>query len=660
MIHKIGKYLILLFFLIFFFPTPSAQATIDNQTKVHLIFNQISYEVGEEIKLTINLENFTNLSETKIMIKCDESVYVPLLKNNQYGQLLSNSIYEEAMLNDYVDGYIRFQLVKKNLTDGYYSGYKNQVGEFYFEAKKKISNIYDYFEKGNFTTLSCGINVTLYDIYNQTIENTVFYSEKIQMDWRKEKYIVEVYEAAPNYLEDLIVRNRKENEYELLIEDKIDTSKLGSQIINIAVIDKVNADYMLLSKVVEVKDLKSPVIEGENEVLIYSDIIHQFRTEKYFKVFDNYDALPLLTIEYYKEEGVLLKDEDDFLNYLLCHREGYVLIQAKDSSGNKSPFFKITIQIKDVTPPQVTILTSLSVQDTSVDTFNFEDYVSVLDTYDEEATLVYNAFFNEMEVIEYQELLKVGNQIVIRYFGMDKEGNTSEEYECLLSIVDTTPPSLSKIEDIELKDREVIHYDFLAGILSEDTIDTSPKIVCKFYQKLEKNVELDEETWRILMAKGYLGYIEYYAVDKSGNKSTSQKRNVGVLDETSPVIQVSSIKDGSKYISVDKIEYSIVDNFDGEMEIEITLNGVQYKGENIKQPGNYEFRIYAKDKHNNESSMTIQFTIIENNVVGCGNDFECYWNNYVEIVIIVGILMAIIMTIFVVKVCHWRKKKRLD
>ena len=30
-------------------------------TKVHLIFNKISYDAGEEIKLTIKLENFSKL-----------------------------------------------------------------------------------------------------------------------------------------------------------------------------------------------------------------------------------------------------------------------------------------------------------------------------------------------------------------------------------------------------------------------------------------------------------------------------------------------------------------------------------------------------------------------------------------------------------------------
>ena len=96
------------------------------------------------------------------------------MKNERYGQMTNNSIYESPIINEYVlGGYLRFQLHKDNLSEGYYSGYKNNVGEFYFETRKKITNIYDYFRNGNFESLTTGINVSLYDIVKKSSEKYI-------------------------------------------------------------------------------------------------------------------------------------------------------------------------------------------------------------------------------------------------------------------------------------------------------------------------------------------------------------------------------------------------------------------------------------------------------------------------------------------------------
>ena len=63
---------------------------------------------------------------------------------------------------------------------------------FCFETKERIANIYEYFKEGSFEELSTGINVTLYDIFNQEISTKIIYSEKIKINWDKEKYIINI------------------------------------------------------------------------------------------------------------------------------------------------------------------------------------------------------------------------------------------------------------------------------------------------------------------------------------------------------------------------------------------------------------------------------------------------------------------------------------
>lgn len=651
---KIIKIVLIIFFLLSFHKT-KVHAT--NETITHLIFNKTSFEIGEEIKLTINLENFSNLNETKIIIKCNNNVFIPIKKNDSYGQLLSNSIYSKAVVNEYVNGgYIRFQLQKDDLNSGFSSGYKNNVGEFYFESRQKIDNIYNYFTSGNFEMLETGINVNLIDIYNQPINNAINYSEKIKLLWNKDKYNIEVYDEIPNFLDDIQVSNRLTSEYEIGFNEQINNTILGSQIITITVFDYVNKDYFSMSKVIDVVDTTAPVITGITELNIKDNEIDKINLNDYYKIVDNYDLLPSVTIKYYNNEKVEINNYDSFVEYLKHHVNGQIIINASDESNNISSDFNINVNIIDVTPPDITILNDIEIKDVEINSFNFEKLINITDNYDLNPNIYIKIYKEDQEISEYQKELETGNSLIFKYYGIDKSNNKTSEIVVKVTVKDTTSPSIFGPTSTTINDDEIYQYDFLKEITITDNLDHNPKIIIKYY--IDNKEKLYEE-WIQNLAKGYLGTIVYYGIDKSDNKTDEIKWEIIACDNTPPVIKIHNIKEGNKYLKVEKIDYEIIDNFMGNVKIMFFLNDLPYNNEPINEVGDYTLKIEATDEAGNTSEKTINFKIIENNVIGCGDDLDCYLDNYLVVVIIATILMILILTILIIKVCIWRIKKRV-
>ncbi len=634
----------------------SGAAKANQDTKINLIFDKISYSLGETIRMNINLENFVNLNETRIIIKINEKKLLPLKINNQYGQLLKSSIYEEALLNEYVSGgYLRFHLVKKSLTTGYYSGHKNNIGEFYFEAKDYISNIYDLFQDGSFETLNSGINITLYDIFNQNIPYVMQYSEKMQVSWNKDKYTMEVYTAVPSYEEDIKVINRDSSEYEIIYQSDIDNQKLTTSVINVVILDKTNGDYLLLSKPIDVIDSLPPVITGTNSTEIESSNLNDFDETTFFEVTDNFDLNPLIDILYYDNQNNLILDRSHFIDYLRHHYYGYMKVIARDSSSNITDDFIIDVNVIDNVAPKITILSKYDVLDTELPNFKFENLIEVIDDYDENAKLYFKCYLNNEEVNYFEELQK-GNSIIIKYYASDNMENKTSEYSCLIKLVDTTIPLVNKIDDIELKDTEVTTYDFLKNITYSDNLDNNPILVVKYY--LDGN-EKKYEDWVAGLAKTGKGSFDYYVKDKGQNQTEKYTVLVNVVDTTPPIIRIHNVKNNAKYTKLDKINYEIIDNFGSIVTKVITINDKTYENEAITEPGEYQIKIIATDEAGNTSEVKLDFTIIKDNFIGCGDDIECYTNNYLDVVIIACILMITVLTIIIVKLCLTHRKKKL-
>jgi len=652
---RIINKLILVLSVITLFQQSKLVNAISN-TKVHLIFDKITYEQGEEIRLTINLENFANLNETRVVIKCNELVFKPIQKNNCYGQLNTNSIYEESLLNEYVSGgYLRFHLIKKNLDDGYYSGFKNNIGDFYFVAKQKITNIYDVFRTGNFESIASGINITLYDIYNREISKDEVYSEKIKINWNVTKYKAEVGTSIPKYLEDITIENRNQNEYEIVYNPQINIQDIGTKVINLVIFDKVNSDYIFLSKPIDIVDTTSPEISGTNQVEILSSEVSSLNENSFFTVTDNYDLLPRIKIAYYDENNLVINSKEELIDYLKHHQLAFILVKATDSSNNESDDFLITLNVADVKAPIINNITSYEVFDFDVDSFLFDNLIEMSDDYDLYPTLVYNAFVSNEEANLKDALMK-GLNVKVKYYAFDKSNNRTTTFECIITVKDTTKPTISVLNDFTINDTEVPTLNIFDMIKITDNIDIAPVIKISYFINEEK---LDLIEWKKALAKGMKASISYYGIDKSKNKTEDFTVNITVIDTSRPVIKIKNINEGAKYTRIKKIEYEVIDNFTNGLTYTVTLNDKQYLGEQLIEPGEYTLIIEAIDASGNKEEIKINFSIIKDNFIGCGDDIKCYMSNYLEIVIIICILMALILTILIVKLFKTHKKKKL-
>ena len=170
----------------------------------------------------------------------------------------------------------------------------------------------------------------------------------------------------------------------------------------------------------------------------------------------------------------------------------------------------------------------------------------------------------------------------------------------------------------------------------------------------------DNKEFLELLSKGNNGIIVYYTVDKSNNISEKVIQHIEVKDTTIPNIVVNNIENNGKYVKVDYIDYVIEDNFDlfEQLKIEVLLNDSIYNKEEITTPGEYKLSISVSDKSGNLGLFELHFTIIENNVIGCGTDVKCYYNNYSELIIVIACVSTMIVAVVIGQLIISGNKKK--
>ena len=137
-------------------------------------------------------------------------------------------------------------------------------------------------------------------------------------------------------------------------------------------------------------------------------------------------------------------------------------------------------------------------------------------------------------------------------------------------------------------------------------------------------------------------------------------QNITIIDTTPPEILIENIKNNEKYVYLENIKYNIKDNFDGEIKTEIYLNENIYNNEEINIPGEYKLFIKATDESGNISEYVMKFNIIEDNIIGCGTDAKCYYNNYSELIVIVCAILSIGVAVVVGQlIIKTNKKKKI-
>lgn len=633
----------------------SLKIKANSLANLYVVFNKLSFKNDEIVDITINLDQFIDLNEIKLQIKIKNEYFEPILEDNKPFYFDSASIFKTDIINDYIDNsYLRLRLIKDSVIDsGYYSNYKNNVCHFRLKTKRPINDIKEYFTLDNYEEM--GISVYLFNTNDKIINYKISYNQKIQITWDKEKYIVEIFSYVPNFKEDIVIANRESNQYEFLLEKQINTDLIGLKTIHVGVYDKLTADYIILSKPVEVVDTTKPTITYPNIIEINDDELLEIDLLHYIECNDNYDEYLKIQFQYFSYEGVEINNLELFTNYLSNHYQGYLIVKCEDTSGNVAITPNILIRVKDTKPPKITKLDEIRINDIDIETIDLEKHFQITDQYDNNPRVILKFFDTELnDESSLKKRLSKGEKIKFEYMAIDESGNSTERFNCLIIPVDTIAPN------IEVVDLEILDADYNYSV-----IEKSLKVVDNFiYQcNLNKNYyiceeEVDYDTFNNMVQRGYLGKIRYQAIDLAGNTSGYYYQSIKLIDTTQPIIEVENINESQKYTNIKKINYHISDNFDN-VEFEVWLDDLVYEESQLVnlEKGLHKFKIIAKDTSNNVSQVEITFEIIEDNLIGCGNDPRCYLNNYLEVVIMVVALIVFVAIIIVIKIIMYNKKK---
>lgn len=631
---------------------PSSFAS--SNANLYLVFDKTTYNVGDIVNININLDQFASLSEVKLQIKIKEEYFEPVMVDNKYFYFSASSVFTNDVINDYVDHtYLRLRLIKdENISEGYFSSYKNNICNLQLKVKRPIDDIYNYFTIDNYDNM--GISVYLFDVKDQIINYNLYHREKIKVNWQVESYELNVYSEVPDFKKDIQILNREIGEYEYLIEKQIDTMIIGLKTVHIGIYDKKAADYIVLSKAVSVVDKMAPIITYPSNIIIEDNLIMTIDYFDYIDVNDNYDTYLDTTIKYYDEELKEVQDLESFRTYLSSNQKGYLKFIAKDTSKNETSTEFIEINVIDTLAPLINEIDKLVINDTEVDHFDLLSNFIVSDNYDHHPEVVFDfGEYNQYAYEELKEVLKTGTNIHFSYFAIDESMNKTAVFQAVIEVIDTIKPSV-KVSDVTVDDVDYNSNDFEQLVIISDNFKYPCRLEKKYYIN---DVLVNQEQFDEAMLRGQKGYIVYVGIDTFDNRSEEVRQNINVIDTIVPQIIVKNIQNGQKYIKMDKIEYEIVENFDN-YELIVLLDDKEYLGGKV-EIGKHELYIKVKDAIGHERSLSLDFEVIEDNIIGCKGDASCYVNNYLEVVIIVSALLIFVIIMIIVRIVIKKKKQKI-
>lgn len=652
---------IALFSFMFIFLIGSFNVSASTFSTVHYIIDKMSVEANEEFTLSVILEDYQELIGVQFVCNIDESVFVPITKDNQYFQKPSLSIFEkdEIYENSYTTNKgLRFSgLTKNGKTYGYSNA--NMVFSVSFVSKIKIDDISKYFSS-NIESDGVGSRIVLIDKWLREIEYQVNYCESLKASWNQNKYIVDVFGVLPNIKSDIKVLNRENGKYDIeIVSSEIDLNKIGTQVLKVKIYDHLTTEIVYLARSIEVVDRVAPIVTSIHNVFYLDDILIGSETFEFFTVNDNYEKNLEKHYRYYTESLEELANLDEFNEYLKTNQVGNVGCYSVDSSGNISDELVVCVNVLDTIKPDINEIKDFSINDVELDSFNLESMFVIKDNYDLDPKIIINNKTSSLSIID---TLKTKYFVEIEYYGCDFTGNETKHYSFTISLIDTIAPSLDNVLDISIPDEDMNKYLEDITLLEKDfIISDNFTIELKMDRKyFIDNIEVSVDEFVSSLLLGKTGVVNYQVVDSFNNKSEVKTQNVIIVDDTSPTITVNNIQNNQKYLKIDSIDYQVVDNLNLDIDVTITLNGQEYNGEAITEIGSYELVIVAVDGFNNESIQTLNFMIVEENIFGCVEGMNCGENNYGVGIIIGASLIVIIGIIVVIEIFVVKRKKEED
>lgn len=208
-------------------------------------------------------------------------------------------------------------------------------------------------------------------------------------------------------------------------------------------------------------------------------------------------------------------------------------------------------------------------------------------------------------------LKEVNNHFTIKAIGLDDSVLLTRGYSIYY---DKTAPNVSFSP--EVGEDNVIYtnqnpYE-VSGIASDNgqgyRLFVNGNEVASFDSTASKGEESNSKKFKIDVDSTTGNTLLIEMIDSFSNKTV--RRYTFNFDDVAPVINIGNIKNGKLEIG-SKLEIEITDNKDTSPLVEMSLNGDEYNGETITEPGTYSLIVRAKDKAGNVTEKTIEFRVEE-------------------------------------------------
>ncbi len=628
---------------------------------VNIIYNDKQIIKDEKLTLRFTLLNFHDLYQADLVIKYDNKKLKPVEKNGECFTFSENRIFGQVgsddviAINNVVDGkYCRLTYFKgKQIDTGYSGGLFSHFGSISFIALTEIENVKEVISLDFFETDNLGFRFGFYRPYvigGEAIPFTVNVVEEMKIAWPKETYKMEVFDRLPSFLEDVQVVNRKSGEYNLqVLTQDINPNKTGIQIVKLQVTDFLTEEVYFLAKPLEVIDSKPPEILVEAKITVFD---YQLTGEKLLvaQAIDNFDANITPIPSFFQEDGVEIDSLENFIAYLSHHPLGKIVFRAFDQSGNQAVDKEMLIEVIDKSPPVVNFVEELNLEDYALANFDFKTWVEVTDAYDANPNIALIGIDKKGGQLEdYKAILQEEKSVLVRFFAFDEHMNQTPSFDVRIVLVDTTAPTLQGEPLLELINPSLSIFNFQSSFAVADAFDKSPKLTMKYYLDENYSEEVTKEQFIAGLKANLCGYLLCQATDYSGNQSLIVQQKLTIKDTVAPKITVDGVEDKKKYLKIDQIGFPVTDNLDDFPFVEVYLNGEEYDGSTLTEIKDYQLLIIATDISGNESRVRLSFSIIEDTIIGCGGDVECYVSNYRTVLWIAGGILGLVALIVLVR-----------
>jgi len=359
------------------------------------------------------------------------------------------------------------------------------------------------------------------------------------------------------------VSDNYDDDRTIMSSSEYNLSKPGTYVLEYLAEDTSGNKAVKVTRTLIVKDTTAPVLEliGED---IKVEVGSSYQDEG-ATFTDNYDKTYIL----YSEDTV---DYSTPGNYELTY-------QVADSSENMSNKLVRTVDVKDTTKPQVSLIGDAHIILEVYDAYT-DQGANVSDNYDEDSIIYSDDTFDTSKTGTY----------VLTYQAIDTSKNESEITKRTIEVKDTTAPKLVVIGPDVIVEVHGTYTD--EGASFTDNYDED-KVV-------KANNTIDT-------SKVGIYELVYQVSDEAGNISNIEKRKVKVQDTTSPQITLN----GQETITLEvkslyeDLGASVLDNYDGEWTVQTSS---EY---DLNKVGTYTLRYQATDKAGNVSEEIQRTLIIE-------------------------------------------------